>query len=767
MVAPGSAGASFEVLLQFSLDEEAQRRIENRTSTIADELKRIQAQAKDTGKAINEGFKAGAEGVKQTDEALKKVGKTAEETARKVNLEIRNLRAQARVIIQDVRLLRDQADDIDRWARPLAVGGALVAGGIFAAASKYVQDATEATQVTREWAAAQSDLERSGSRIGAVLAQEALPLLKQAATVTKQVAGILEAHPEAAKAALYGGLLATAVGSLASLRASGLRLFADIKLDRAMALQMTAAQLQLQASENQLRAAGIQAQASGGGTVAKSASLSPIAAGGILAGGALFAGIGSAASQAGAKLFGTTPVQFWKDMLDEEKKTVAIWAFDFGNLFGGNGKKLFDDVSKALGLVKEIQTQAAQTQSFIGGSRDNQDAAVKAFSDWRTEDARIVQDAMQERKRIVAEGEKEIADITRSFVSQRTSIERQYSQEAAQITTRFQEESKKTERDYIKERSELIKDGAERIREIQQEEQEKREDIERDFAKSAAKATRDRDALALKDAEDARAEALAEAGRGTQDAIAKEKRETQERLAELQSRHAQERQQRQAQYEQDLKENAARRAQALKEADEHHQAELKQAREANNQKLKDLDESANQERARRREQLNAQLQDLGIVFNSERQLRNNAYNDMLSDFQSWLQRMNATFGQSASSLGTASGGTAGTTTTSTNPNFPGLYHDYSGYAYKGLYRMAQDGKPEWVVGGNDTRAAERAIGGQLTQQNMAQMIGLMAALQGSKQYVDNTVYGKDMTTRQIRDLREESARRLDRMLGGY
>lgn len=43
-------------------------------------------------------------------------------------------------------------------------------------------------------------------------------------------------------------------------------------------------------------------------------------------------------------------------------------------------------------------------------------------------------------------------------------------------------------------------------------------------------------------------------------------------------------------------------------------------------------------------------------------------------------------------------------------------HDYTGYAYSKTYRMANDGKKQFVMSGNMTRLAEQMLGGQLNQQ---------------------------------------------------
>lgn len=767
-------------------------------------------QAKETAqvaKSLKNAYAFQREELQKLNPELVKQIELQQRQANATQLQIRNLRAQAKEIRTSVALLKDSADDWDRLFKPLAAGGALLAGGILAFANNYVQGAERATKATTEWKAAQADLERSGARVGEVLAREALPLLQEAAKVTRQVAGVLEAHPEIARAALATGLVTLAVGTIGTAYTKGIRLVADLKLDAALTLQNRAAQLQLLASENQLKAAGIQAQSSGvksvtpsggglAGAVVKVALVAIASEVGVFLGNKIgeaitggktglagkggfgFADVavaGLAATQTPSFLLlkGLNKLGVASDATVEKMRTNLT---EFDRLAAGVlGANKILNVFNNLSPEKLKQNIESITPKFLGGSRENQDAAVQAFVEFRAEENRITRDAMEERKRIVAEGEAALVSITRNYTTQRTSIERQYSQAAAQITTRYQADVKKAEQDYQQERVQIAQDGNERIREIQQQEQEKREEIEREFAKASRSATADRDALALVQAQEARDEALAEADRGTSEAIQRERRETQERLQELATRYAQERQQRQAQYEADLKENAARRAAALKEANERYQAELKQAREANAQKLKEAAEAANRERIEKRNQFIAQLQDLGVTLNSERQLRNTAYNAMLSDLQNWLNQMGGVFTPTANSLGvaagaspyTSSGGTA--SSLPTNPNFAGSgqygTHDFTGYAYKGLYRMAQDGKPEWVLSGKDTAAAERAVGGQLTQGNMSQMISLFGAMRGSVNYAPTI--NSEVSARTRRDMEQSFRRSLDQMLGGY
>src|SRR5215217_5145152 len=92
MVAPNAAGASFDVLLQFSLDEAANKRVADRTSTIEQELKRIQDEAAKAGKSLdvvttnlNTKTKNVEKSVVSLGAQVTKLGERAQESSKKVD----------------------------------------------------------------------------------------------------------------------------------------------------------------------------------------------------------------------------------------------------------------------------------------------------------------------------------------------------------------------------------------------------------------------------------------------------------------------------------------------------------------------------------------------------------------------------------------------------------------------------------------------------------------------------------------------------------
>ena len=124
--------------------------------------------------------------------------------------------------------LKSLSKEIAQASREAFLIGTAITGGIFAAANKYVKDAKEATAVTVAWKAAQEGLNRSGTRIGASLAQEALPLLERAAVISDKVAGFVESHPEIVRAALNTGLVVASLGAVGIAVSKGIRIYADV-----------------------------------------------------------------------------------------------------------------------------------------------------------------------------------------------------------------------------------------------------------------------------------------------------------------------------------------------------------------------------------------------------------------------------------------------------------------------------------------------------------------------------------------------------------
>lgn len=227
---------------------------------------------------------------------------------------------------------------------------------------------------------------------------------------------------------------------------------------------------------------------------------------------------------------------------------------------------------------------------------------------------------------------------------------------------------------------------------------------------------RERDALGLVKEARRYQQERAEEERAAHLETARRRQDVAERLAELAEEYAQERAQRQQQHMEDLAENEKQRQEELKANALAQAEELKQIREQKAQRLKELQEGLDAERIRRREMMIAQIRDLDASLLGERTKKVQYYNLMLQDAEAFLR---------AYRLKMSLAGATGT---------GAPVRDTGGYVNKGLYRMAWDGAKEFVMSNQTTRAAERLIGANLTQQNLMRALSDGGA-NGGSQYV--------------------------------
>jgi len=748
-VTPGATGADFEILLQFSLDQAANERVQKRVTTIEDELKKIQGEALKAGKAMNtmattttQKTEASNRSIVKLGGELAKLGGRAKQSSTQINQVVDSNISKYKQLEEAAKRARTQAALVSgAAARGAAASGGLllaggaVVGGILAEANRFAKEeelAGRATRATREWTQATNELAQARGRVDTVLLRESLPLLKQAARIAGQAASFIERNPELVRAALNAGKLAIALGAVGTLVFKGIKLVADIKYLTAVGTELIAAKLHNQAADKQLIAASkglITNRADdlrrslgvngGGGKMGLLGLLGPLGA--ILGGGAAYSAIGQKASQFGANLFGTTPQKFWQEMLTYEKQALAVWAYDFGKLFGQEtAEKWFRSLRGAAQAATGLRG-GASAEAPAGLMSDQNRQIAASFGKWKEDDARLISEATQNRQKIIADAEKEIADATRKYSDQRVSINRQFNKERASIVTSYADDLKKAEVDYAKSRADIIKDAGLEIQRIEEDRQEafrkttlEHNDRMEDFAAA-------RNALGLVKEERRFNQERSESERGVTREIAQRRQDIARRLTELAEQYTAERAQRQQQFEQALKVNGERRQEEMKQASEAYQAELKQARESRAQQLRELQETLNAERIRRREVFIAEIRDLDASLLGERGLKQKYYTLMLQDAEKWLAAYRGKLGGTTGSLTNVTGVGVGT-------------KDTGGYAERGLYRMAWNGQREFVLGGSSTRAAEKIIGGNLSQENLLRALSGMGASKQANYY---------------------------------
>lgn len=778
MVAPNAAGASFDVLLQFSLDEEANKRVQSRTSTIKEELKRIQDQAKKTGKAINESMnnidtRTGkvTTSVTQLGVQMAKLGERAKtgtkETNQAIDTTIRKFKqledAAKRARQQSAMISGAAARGAAMFGQGLAIGG-LITGGIIAEANRYtkeVEGTRQATAATRQWTQATEDLARVRARVDTILLKEALPLLQQAVKIAEKTADFVEKNPQLVQAALKTGVVVAGLSAVGLAVTKGIKLVADTAYITAVATELLAAKIHERAANKELAAASK-------GLITNRAddlraALNVGKNGGFGAGGLGGGLAGAATSPAGSVAiitgFVASTLALSKALQDAKDNIVELGAkVKAPVMVIAEGIAALDTVAGTINplapAIKNLREQAARDIPLIvqlfqrltgasdeaagrtGGGRTGSHATgrsttnlgenfgelLKAYEDYKADDLALVQEHYQERQGIIKDA-----------LAQETAANQQYANSVAKVNTSlrksldsaaadYNKANARAEQQYQQQRFEIIRDGNQQIEQMERDGKERLAQLERDYQEQRSDIIGRRDALALAKLDNKHEQDMTDAKRQAQQEIRERRAAIAQRLADLQQSYEQERAQRAADYQERIAELRANAAEQLKELATEHQEEIKRIREQKLAKLKEMDQQFVDERKRRYQYMIQQIKDLDASLLGMRKIQLNYQAQMQADFESFLARLRAGTASLSSGTTGSTGATSGT-------------HDYTGYAYPGLYKMAQSGQREFVLSGPDTKIAEKIIGNQL---NAANLMGALQLIGGNRnmQYVD-------------------------------
>lgn len=760
MVAPRATGADFDVLLAFSLDEEANKRVQARVTTIHDELKRIQGEALKAGKALNtmgtgaaQKTEAAQKQVTKLGIELAKLGERAQQSSKKVNEGIDSNIRKLKELEETAKRVRQQSALVSGAAargaaifgQGLLAGGAVV-GGILAEANRYAKEeegAKRATAATREWMRATEDLARARRRVDAILLRESLPLLQEAARIAERAADVIEKHPEIVQAALKTGLVVAGLSAVGLAVSKGIKLVADTTYIVATATELLAARIHKKAAEDELKAASAKLITNRADDLRKAFGIGTAPAAGAAGSGLALPLAGIVASTA-VTVAVAKGLNYFNDVLSQKlgptvaKVTDFIVSWQTSTIPGlsavrillreadGQKTKIGDLVRAILKIGDAAETASARTGTTGGRapvrpetspnrmSTDTQQALVDAWSSWQEDDAKLVREAAARRVQIVADAEKQIAAAIKQYSSQRVSINARFDQQRAELISGYADDLKKAEQDYARNRAEIIRAAGEDIQKIEADHQETLRKMTLDHNDRVSELVAARDALGLVKEEQRFNRERSESERDINREISQRRQDTARRLQELAEEYALERAQRQEQFQQALKENEVRRQEELKAAAQAHAEQLAQIREQRAAQLRELQEGLNAERIRRREMFIAQIRDLDASLLGERNLKVKYYNLMLQDASNWLNAYRLKLASAGSLSGTT--GTIGT-------------RDSGGYADRGLYRLAWNGQREFVLSGSSTRAAEQIIGAQLNQDNLLRALTGMGSRQ--------------------------------------
>lgn len=681
---------------------------------------------------------------------------------------------------QQFRQLSFAASRASSIFRGIFLAGTAVSGGIFAAAAKYVKDAQVATKVTNEWKLAQDSLARSGRRFGAVAAEQALPALKTAARLASEAARFIEKNPEIVRAALNTGLVVASLGALGLAVTKGIKLIADVGYIYTTGQQLIAARMMKQAADEQVAAAGLMSKsgltkaagvgATGGlATVGRTlGNITLIASAviiGVEAGKAIGNALGRLVYGKNYKTQSLADVGFTAARIPLLPLVAYAKLLDsLGGKYGKNSQSIrelityLDQFSASLFGVKSSISSGAKkgvsgtVTDFIGGT----DLEVaKAFSEFRQQAIESEEKYKQDRLRIIRDSNTALTTAYRNDSIAVQKINEAADRKIADLKKDYLKSDIEAEQKYAEQRTKIVQDSNDAIKRSQEDLKEKLRQLEIEHNQRMEDLVIARDALGIIQENRRYAQEREEATRQSNIEIARKKQETAQRLQELAQEQAQERAQRRADFEAKIKEAEAQREIDLKEQSDQFSAELRQLREAKARELKELDQAYRQEQLRNRENFLNKIRDLDASLLGEQGLRRKYYAQMLIDAENWLRQYRATL-QGGSTNTTSQTTSTGVVITGTAGRIP--TRQAGGYVPGGLTLLHPN---EFILSPRTTRAAEQAIGGQLTQQRL---INALAGLNRNITVNDSRRFSGDYTSAMRRAIQSDTISLFDNIL---
>lgn len=366
------------------------------------------------------------------------------------------LEKRTRLVIREVERLNRQAEALSRTSRTIAGTGALIAGPLVAAATAYVTQAGRAEDTSRKWSRATERISDAYQDIGRVSARDILPYLERAADLAETLAGLAERHPDAVRAALGigGGLLA--LGTLGTLAAQGIRLYADVKLLAAAALQNTAADKMLLAAQGQAGVAAAGRGAGVGGVGAAGAVATALPLVGVVA--AVFAAQQYLGWRAARGEFGPGPGVVARGAVGNPDMLAGIVSTAVGGVIGrvlGPLTQAVIGLNRALGILPTRDANARNTnalQSRAPGPRIGSLAdALPLFIAYQQQLATAEKDYGLRRVQIVQD-----------YVARGIALEQDYQEQRGRLVGEFAKSQGRALRDFLQNESRTQRDHADR-----------------------------------------------------------------------------------------------------------------------------------------------------------------------------------------------------------------------------------------------------------------------------------------------------------------
>ncbi len=677
------------------------------------------------------------------------------------------------------RAARLGADALNIVSTAALAGGVAIEGTIWGLAAKYVKDSATATAQTQAWKTAENDLASAGMKAGQVFEQAVLPDLQKAAEIANQAADFVKAHPEVAQAAVViGGALMT-IGTIGKVAASGIRIYADLEYLAAVlserqtaAVQLTASQIMAGAADKQL-AAALDSGASGGfRLLGKGTLLGGLGEGGII--GAIGGWLATAlpAIVAGAVEAVSLGTGAWLG------QQVGNFALSQGNP-DYQGKSFSDQMSASwltfrqlvatdIGMfgqleanlhITSIQTAASVfdlTKKILGlGDASNQ---PRTLADSASQ-GQIVQDYINmldtiqkaekssaeqvlKTKRDEAKQEEKLADNNAKAIDK---INQNYANTLANIVSSSAQANKVAEENFASQRAITLRDAGLKILDAEQALQTRLADLRRSHEDKLWDLAAKRDALGIVRENHAYDQQRQKDIRDTNAQIAKDRRDLAIKLQDEANAFNRSQEQKHAQEALQLQRAAKQHDQQLQDQQKTYDDQLQAQRDSEQQKLDDLQIALRRQEDAARTSFIRQVRMLDAALLGEEKVMVKFHDFMLQQATDFINK--------------AKGSLAGLPQVDMN----GLpIKDSGGYATRGVYGLAWNGVPEYVLSGSATAMAEKMAGGQLTDQKLFAMMSGGAGR--SIVYNDSRIFSAEVSSLTRQQIKQDTLDILKEML---
>jgi hypothetical protein len=647
-----------EILLRLLLDEAAnaktQQGIKSTYSLLDQEEQTVGRRTSDLSKKLDEmdrGIEKSARNRKDSMAALR-----AYEEAERKALEKTNQVLRARG-----QLLTKLSSQLQQFGRASTIAGTAMVVGIFAETNRYAKGAEQATAATIAWNRELSKIGAARTRVDEVLVSKTLPLLSKAAEMATKAAVFIEKNPQLVTTALNAGVALATLGTLATVLAKPIKMIADAQLIAAEYAHLSALEQNTAASlgKGAIGGAGGVGGLLGGGLAATVASVMSAAAV-VTAGVALGALVYD--KFIAKKIGGASTAEF-----------ATVGAYGFGDILGKLG------VAAGIMTEEEAQKNTERFAASVGratGAIDKMTQKVNEYNPAGTSGGRRYQSPYKEAEvgtpayagytdfqvqtvLDIRNVNKEIANLDASFASSMGNMMQSYRDAEAAA-----------EAQYSAQRNQIIRDGGIEIKRIEEDHQREMEKLARERDRKQDDATRSRDALAFVKAQREYNDAAAEADESTNIEIKRRRQDIALRLKDLSASY-----------------NAERKIRL--------------------QNLQNQMAQAKAEFEYKRKTLLAEQHDLIYALTHEKEVKAAYYAAIIADAAAFASAYRATLAGAYPGTTTGAGG-------SWTKRAAGGYADYGMYLL-GDRPSGGRGPREFVMNGPTTAAAERIIGGSISQ----------------------------------------------------